>query len=190
MPRPLARRVTAGGAWRPLLGLLVALCSPAPLAMPSWVVVVRHAEKAAAPAEDPGLSPQGQERARALAAQLADARLRAVITTQYRRTVETARPAAEAAGIEPTVIEARRGSSALHVREVIAAVRAASGAVLVVGHSNTVAEIVAGLAQTPVTPLCETSYSHLFEIDLGDPDTPVRHRRYGAPDAAPGSGCQ
>jgi len=173
-----------------VVGTTALLWSPPSLAAPDRVIVVRHAEKAAAPADDPGLSPQGVARAQALAGQLRGAEVRTIFTTQYRRTLETARPTAEAARIEPRVIEAQRGSGATHVQEVIAAVRAASGTVLVVGHSNTVPEIVAALSGRPVQPLCETSFSHLFEVDLGDPDTPVRHRHYGAPDAEPISGCQ
>lgn len=158
--------------------------------MPSLVFVVRHAEKASTSADDPGLSATGSRRAEALAEQLEAKRVSAIITTQYRRTKETALPTAKIAGVAPQIIEAKRGGGGEHVQDVIAAVREASGTVLVVGHSNTVAEIVAGLSQTPVTPLCETSFSHLFEIDLRDPDTPVRHRRYGEPDPAPASGCQ
>jgi broad specificity phosphatase PhoE len=63
---------------------------------PTVVVVVRHAEKAATPANDPPLTEAGVARAKALAVVLADADVQAVISTPLVRTRETARPTAEA----------------------------------------------------------------------------------------------
>ena len=70
------------------------------------VIFVRHAEKAASPAEDPGLNEAGQRRATELARQLVDADVvpgvgvDAVYSTSFRRTVETARPVAEALDLQ------------------------------------------------------------------------------------------
>jgi hypothetical protein len=51
-------------------------------AAPVVVVLVRHAEKAASPADDPGLSQEGRARAEALAAALAEADVDAIVVTQ------------------------------------------------------------------------------------------------------------
>ena len=58
----------------------------------STVILVRHGEKAARPADDPPLTKDGERRARDLAATLADARVSMVIATQFVRSQETAKP--------------------------------------------------------------------------------------------------
>ena len=133
-------------------------------AAPSLVILVRHAEKAAEPKDDPVLSPAGEQRAQQLADVLADAKVSAIITTQYRRTQLTAAPTAKRFGITPTVIAARREAPDAHVPEVIAAIKAQSGVVLVVGHSNSVPEMVAGLSHTTPKEICERCYSDLFLV--------------------------
>lgn len=60
------------------------------------VIFVRHAEKAAMPENDPGLSPAGEQRVAELTRQLVDADviagIDAIYATPYKRTEETVRP--------------------------------------------------------------------------------------------------
>src|SRR4051794_6365580 len=104
-----------------VLALLLVVLGGAPLAAqqraPITVLIVRHAEKASAPANDPPLTSGGEARARALAKIAQDAGVKAIITTQYLRTRETARPAAEALHITTEVVSAN-GSAAQHAQEV------------------------------------------------------------------------
>ena len=147
------------------LAFVIAIASlgcAAAQAHPSLVIVVRHAERATEPRDDPGLSTEGAERAQALADRLAEANVTAIITTELRRTWETALPTAQNFGIEPRVVATRRDDVPAHVREVVAAVRRLRGVVLVVGHSNTVAGIVAGLSDAQPIELCDTSFSNIF----------------------------
>ncbi len=159
-------------------------------AQPSLVVVVRHAEAAAEPQDDPGLSVAGAQRAQALAVQLESAKVSSIVTTQLRRTQETALPTAVKFGIQPQVIAARRGESEAHIAEVVAALRQLTGVVLVVGHSNTVPAIVGALSGTTVVPLCHSSHSHLFVVALSAAANPVLQFRFGPADALPSSACQ
>ena len=69
--------------------------------LPALVLLVRHAEKAAEPTDDPPLTAAGAERAQALATALHDAGVTAIITTQLRRTPATALPLATARGLTP-----------------------------------------------------------------------------------------
>lgn len=159
-------------------------------AEPMQVLVLRHAERATTPQDDPALSPEGLARAELLADMLASAQVRTIITTHYRRTQETAAPIAKRLGITPTAITVRRGDTAAHIADVIAEVRKASGVVLVVGHSNTVAGIVAALSGSTPMPLCETSFANLFIITPTVAALPAVQLKFGKPDVAPAAGCQ
>lgn len=167
--------------------LLHAFCATAE---PTQVFVVRHAERAAEPKDDPALSPAGIARAELLAETLAAANVRTIITTQYRRTQETAAPLAKRQGVTPSVIANRKGELPAHIAEVVAEVRKASGVVLVVGHSNTVSAIVAGLSSSSPVELCETTYANIFIATTATPSLPATQLKFGKPDAAPQAGCQ
>ena len=146
------------------------------------VILVRHAEKAVTPANDPGLTEAGAARARALMAIARDAGVTAVITTQFARTRETARPAAEALRITPEVARTG-GSMAQHAQDVARMVQAhAGGVVLVVGHSNTIPAIVAALGAAQPPPICDSEYDGLYVVVVpaGGPAHLIRGR-YGQP---------
>lgn len=165
-----------------------ALAAPA-AGQPDLIVLVRHAERASEPADDPGLTPAGEQRAQALAQALAGLRVNAIVTTQLRRTRATAAPLAQSLGVQPQVIETRRGDAAGHIQAVADAVRAQSGVVLVVGHSNTVTAVLAALGGPKLANLCETSFHHAFVLQPAAPAPRWAQFSYGAPGAAPEAGC-
>ena len=153
---------------------------------PMVVVLVRHAEKAPAPADDPGLTDAGRTRAAALADALSDARVDAIITTAVERTRQTAAPLARKQHVTPIVVPAG-ADTPTHVRAVAAAVRrqAAGALVVVVGHSNTLPGIIAALGGPALPDLCDEEYSRLFTLVLSGEGPPRLIRSaYGAPDAA------
>lgn len=134
------------------------------------------------PADDPMLTDAGEARARALMTIARDAGVTAVITTQFTRTRETARPAAEALGITPDVARAS-GSAAQHGQDVARMVQAhAGGVVLVVGHSNTIPAIVAALGAPQPPPICDSEYDGLYivVVPASGPAHLIRGR-YGKP---------
>jgi broad specificity phosphatase PhoE len=173
-----------------LLILAISLALAGPVAAEEGdrmvVYLVRHAEKAAEPRRDPGLTPAGEARARALAERMADAGLDGVVTSQFRRARATAAPTAAALGLEPVVVPYRWRKSESHGAEVAAAVRGrfAGGAVLVVGHSDTVPAIVAALGGPELERLCEpTEYAALFTLVVVDgAETTLERSAYGRPD--------
>ncbi|MEW5927029.1 MAG: phosphoglycerate mutase family protein [Gemmatimonadota bacterium] len=169
-----------------LLGL--ALPAPAAAQEPTVVVLVRHAEKAAAGGQDPELSEAGTARARALAATLEDAGVDAVVVTDLRRTRLTAAPLTAELKLDPEVVPAGAPN---HAGAVADAVRRHAGkTVLVVGHSNTLPAIVAALGAPPVGELCDHEYSNLFVVVLRPDRGPTLIRsRYGAADPAPTAPC-
>jgi phosphohistidine phosphatase SixA len=138
------------------------------------VFVVRHAERADAGAgsspmmaSDPDLSEAGKARAQSLAATLKDAKITAIYTTQYKRTRQTAEPLAAALGLQLSVVPAA------DVAGLIAKVKAGGNA-LVVGHSNTVGEIVAGLGVAEPVKLADNEYDNLLVVIPGEKPTLVR----------------
>jgi 2,3-bisphosphoglycerate-dependent phosphoglycerate mutase len=141
------------------------------------VFLVRHAERAETPAgqapgrsmlggEDPPLSPAGEQRAARLAAMLASADITHVFTTEYRRTRDTAKPLAEKLKVT-SVMSAARDPEPL-----IEQVRRAQGNVLIVGHSNTVPDLVKRLGVKETVAIADSEYDNLFIVvrpALGEP---------------------
>ncbi|MDR7299267.1 MULTISPECIES: histidine phosphatase family protein [Roseateles] len=174
----------------PLLACLLTGALALPVAaMPELVILVRHAERASEPAGDPALTPAGEQRAQALAQALVGLRVNAILTTQLRRTRDTAAPLAQALGLQVQPVEAKRGGTAAHVQAVADAVRAQTGAVLVVGHSNTVTAVLAALGGPKLAALCETSFHHAFVLQPAAEPPRWAQFNYGAPSAAPEAGC-
>lgn len=177
---------------RLLFVLLAFMVSPIPVAAadhPQVVVIIRHAEKADAPPGDVALSETGQARAEELAIALAEARLDTIVTTQFRRTRDTAAVVSRSLRLTPVVVQAG-ADTASHAKAVAAAVRGGGSSVLVVGHSNTVPAIIAALGGPTMEDLCDSEYSNLFTLAL-IPGQPARlvHGQYGAPDPPSASEC-
>ena len=117
-----------------LLFVSVSIASAQPV-----VVIVRHGEKAANDATDPDLSSAGRARADALARILKDSGLTAIFTSEFKRTQETAAPTAASAHVTPTVIAAKDTAA------LVAKLHQLNGNALVVGHGDTIPNIVKAL---------------------------------------------
>jgi broad specificity phosphatase PhoE len=181
--------------WLALILVLTGITAPAwgqsaqPDAPATVVLLVRHAERAAQPADDPPLTEVGRHRAEALAGIVKDARPAAIITTQLRRTVETAQPSAAATGVTPEVVPVSSAARQQNAVDVAAAVRRHPGkTVLVVGHSNTVSLIISALGGPNVPAICEPIYDKLFVLVLGR-EARLIQSRYGAPGPPPTPDC-
>lgn len=100
---------------------------------------------------------------------LADAGITAVFATQYRRTVDTARPLATRLGVPIVEIPAGRHA------ELLEAARAAGPAarVLIVGHSDTVPELLAALGDRVSVTIAKGEYDNLFVVVPGAKTEPV-----------------
>jgi phosphohistidine phosphatase SixA len=145
-------------------------------AHPVVVYLVRHAEKASG-SEDPALTEAGRARALALARTLGDAGIGAIHSTDFRRTRQTAAPLAERLGIEVRTYDWDE------LQALAAAILAAGGRHLVVGHSDTTPELVGLLGGEPGPAIDEPSeYDRLYVVTVG-PDGSVTSvlLRYGPP---------
>lgn len=149
--------------FRPLAALLLfmtAACSTTPdePAKPSWYVM-RHLQKAEG--QDPALSEEGAGNAQRLAAWFAGDRPSAIYVSTTRRARETAAPLAARFGLTVREYDPRDTAG------LVARVKAEAGTVLVVGHSNTVPEIVAQLGGARPADLAETDYGDIFRVRPG-----------------------
>jgi broad specificity phosphatase PhoE len=152
------------------------LTAPPAAASDQVILLVRHAEKAATPAaqpgsttmmaDDPPLSAAGQARAAKLAALLASAGVKHIFTTEFRRTRETAAPLAGRLKLTPVM------SAAKDPAPLLEQVRRLKDNVLIVGHSNTIPDLLKRLGIKDEIAIPDAEYDNLFIVVrpvTGDP---------------------
>lgn len=126
--------------------------------------IVRHAEKAtAAPnmSSDILLSEAGEKRAIALKELLKDKNVRYIFSTQTIRTTTTGKPLSETTGI-PVQFYSPRDTTDKFISRLKSITK---GNVLIVGHSNTVDDLVNKMmGQTLLSDLADTEYDNLFIV--------------------------
>jgi phosphohistidine phosphatase SixA len=121
--------------------------------------IVRHAEKAPAGGDAP-LSALGIQQAEALKDRLYHEPIGRIYTTNYQRTRSTARPLAEALNLPYELYDPRDTGFIAHVQQL------KTRYILIVGHSNTVDDMVNRLAGSVKIPadLPDSAYGDLFII--------------------------
>lgn len=126
---------------------------------PTTVLLIRHADRIAG---QDALSSTGQTRAQELVHVLQKASLSAIYHTEAARTEQTAAPLATALGITPVEIPAANTS------QLVDDIRTHhyGHTVLVVGHSNTVPEIIAALGGPAVPIIADNEFDNLFVLTL------------------------
>lgn len=147
----------------PVVALLVAACAvvagqsgPQSTSEGQTVYVVRHMQKDVG--EDPGLTAEGQANAVRLAAMLAGEGIASVHASRTRRAMATARPLAERLGLDITPYDPARPE------ELVEQVRRAGGGALVVGHSNTVPDLVERFGGLRPEPIADHHYGTLYIV--------------------------
>ena len=126
------------------------------------VVIVRHAEKATNGGNDPDLSSAGRARAEALARILKDSDITAIFTSEFKRTQETAAPTATSTQVTPMVVAAKDTAA------LVARLHQLNGNALVVGHGDTIPNLVKALGINSPINIPDADYSELFIVILGD----------------------
>src|SRR5213592_1621941 len=126
------------------------------------VVIVRHAEKAANGGSDPDLSSAGRARADELARILKNSGITAIFTSEFKRTQETAAPSATSIGVTATVIPAKDTAA------LVAKLHQLNGNALVVGHGDTIPNIIKSLGINSPINIPDEDYSELLIVTLGD----------------------
>ncbi len=126
------------------------------------IVIVRHAEKATNGGNDPDLSPAGRARADALARILKDSGITAIFTSEFKRSQETAAPTATSTHVVPTVVAAKDTDA------LVAKLHQLNGNALVVGHGDTIPNIIKALGINSPINIPDADYSELLIVTLGD----------------------
>jgi broad specificity phosphatase PhoE len=126
---------------------------------PTTLLIVRHADRAG---RDDALTPQGTTRAVALAHAMAKADLDAIYHSDTVRARDTAAPVAELLRMTPNVRPASDVPSL--VREIFAEHRGER--VLIVGHSNTVPQIIHAAGGPELSSLPEEEFDNLFVLTV------------------------
>lgn len=156
-----------------VLLVLAVVASAVPASSQVTVILTRHAEKSASPANDPVLTDAGKQRAEALASMLADSGVEAIYTSEVQRTQQTAAPLSARVHVTPTVLPAKDTAA------LVKAIRARhSGVVVVVGHSNTVPDIISALGG-PKVEIADPQYDNLFVLTVGPTQSSLLRLHYG-----------
>ena len=131
------------------------------------IIFVRHAEQDLAAGDDPGLSDAGRRRVVELTRQLVDADVvagvDAIYATGFRRSQETAQPLANALNLKVNKYDAEDRESVLET-----ILKNYKGKIiLVVGHSNTLPELIANLgASKKVPPIDDMEFDNIYVVSI------------------------
>ena len=139
--------------------------------------VVRHAEKLTDYPKDanPDLSEKGLQRAEDLKQYLSTKKIEKIFSTPFLRTKHTAKPLAKMLNIKVEIYETKVDADFANKIKALP-----NRNILIVGHSNTVIEIVKVLgAKSPVQILKDDDYDFLFEVKIKGDKASVKTRRYG-----------
>lgn len=141
--------------------------------------LVRHAEKIL-DISDPALTGAGMERAQALASDLKTVKLTKIYSTDTQRTRQTAEPTAAYHGLDITLYDAS------DLKAFARSLRKETGAILIVGHSNTTPPLVKALGGKGGKPIVEANeYDRFYTVThtklKNRSSTTTELRRYGTP---------
>jgi phosphohistidine phosphatase SixA len=131
------------------------------------IIVVRHAEKAL-DANEPGvpLSEAGRARAARLAQMLAASSVTAIYATETERARQTAEPLARALKVDVRTYSPRDAAGKLAPKLLLDRLKKddPSGIVLVVGHQNTVPDLLVALGHAEKLEIGDKQFDDLFVV--------------------------
>lgn len=138
----------------------------AKLAYPKTIVLVRHAEKAAEPKDDPIISEKGAERAQRLATLLGKSGVTHLFASEFQRTQQTLAPLALTVGVQPHIVSARDTAALASAIETLPR----GSVVVVAGHSNTVPALLERLTGGAAKlALADNEYDRVFVVTQWGP---------------------
>ena len=158
----------------PALCLIITSCS-------HTYYVVRHAEKlkpaaggAISVTNDPPLSETGKMRAEKLKEMLIDKKIKYIFSTNTIRTTTTAKPLSDAIGMQTVLYNPKKDSA------FIEQLKRLKKNVLIVGHSNTIDDVVNHLCNKICIPtdIADSVYDNLFIVKYRGKNISFKHKKY------------
>ena len=141
--------------------MTMALGAAAPATTIPIYHVMRHLDTPADGGRDPDLTAGGTARAQALATWFRGKPLTAIFVSDFKRTRQTVAPLAAERGLTVELY------NPADTPGLIARLKTHAGAVLVVGHSNTVPDIVQQLGGTRPADLTHDDFGDIWSISDG-----------------------
>ena len=140
---------------------------------PKTVFLIRHAEREDEPRQDPPLKKEGVARSKELARLLGNAGIKTIFTSQFTRTKQTAEPLATKLGLTAAQISLKsnptnpRQIAEESTAEVVNKIMERPGEnVLVVGHSNSIPDVIKMLGGDVVPTIDERKFDDLFIVTV------------------------
>ena len=134
------------------------------------IVLIRHAERHSSGADT--LAPAGKLRAALLAKMFRDSGVGTIFVSEFVRTKETAEPLAALLGLAPVTV-------AVDTVAARAQILSAGPLAFVVGHSDSVPELIAALGGPDVV-IDEHEFDRMFIVTVADGTVKTLALRYGA----------
>jgi phosphohistidine phosphatase SixA len=93
---------------------------------------------------------------------LKDSKISAIYTTEFKRTEQTAAPVAKALGLTVTTLPSENQAV------LVAKLRTSTANSLVVGHANTIPDVIKALGIPEPVNIPDSDYDNLFVVVLGE----------------------
>ncbi len=140
---------------------------------PKTVFLIRHAEREDEPRQDPPLKKEGVARSQELARLLGNTGIKSIYTSQFTRTKLTAEPLATKLGLTVAPISLKSNPTNPRLiaeestAEVVNKIMERPGEnVLVVGHSNSIPDVIKMLGGDVVPTIDERKFDDLFIVTV------------------------
>ena len=99
---------------------------------------------------------------------LKDKNITAIYATEFKRTQQTAAPLATALGLTATTVQSKDKDA------LVAKLRSSNGNALVVGHGNTIPDLIKALGISEPINIGENDYDNLFVLVLAEKPQLIR----------------
>lgn len=130
------------------------------------IYLVRHAEKITnSDTKDPELTAIGKFRAQNIAKQLSQVGITEIYSTQFKRTLQTAKPLANFLNFEIKDYDPSK------LVEFAKQVQTMQGHILIVGHSNTTPKLTSLLSGQKIKLIAEDEYDNLYQVIITEQQT-------------------
>lgn len=149
------------------LSLVMFVCDLAAFEETTRIYLIRHAEKATGDGADPNLTKIGLQRADNIARMLINKKIEVIFSTNYGRTLQTAKPLATLLGLEIELYDPR------NLENFAKGLRTGMSNVLVVGHSNTTPFLVKLLGGDS-EPMSELEYDRVYQLSITDDEVETK----------------